>query len=255
MEESYETFEEDVISQRVDSPPQRPSRHIRRPELYATRKLKEEMASVPLQIKAEPKILIREPSFSRSTSTSQPIHTQTATQPEVPWESVTLNRCLFIAITILVLTSGFQRLHEALHGHKVAPDEEEDKYGLIVRRSGALRHRTEPETTLWELMLSWLPDLDDDDEDDEDDEDGDVGIKKRKPKRRRLVKMLGSLRNRPLPEKLLKQRDEKSKGRQAKKLVHKPEDIEEMDASDDKGGHVKNVEPKKNTAEKGNKDI
>ena len=36
---------------------------------------------------------------------------QNVAQIEVPWEGVTLNRCLFIAITILVLTSGCQRLN------------------------------------------------------------------------------------------------------------------------------------------------
>lgn len=234
MNENYETYEEDVVAQRADSVPQRPSRPLRRPEMYATKKLKEEMASVPLQIKAEPKILTREPSFNRSTSMTQPVSALSTTQPEVPWESVTLNRCLFIAITILVLTSGIQRLNEVLHGHRVYTEEDDDKYGLIVRRSG-LRHRTEPETTLWELMVSWLPDLDDDDEDDdEDDEDGNVRLRKRKPKRRRVVKTLSSLRNKPLQDKtLLKQSHERSKGRQAKKSVSRTEDFEEADESTD----------------------
>ncbi|XP_072297419.1 uncharacterized protein [Eucyclogobius newberryi] len=192
------------------------------------------MASVPLQINAEHKILAREPNFSRSTSMPQTVPTQNASQPEVPWESVTLNRCLFIAITILVLTSGFQRLHEALHGHKVTLDEE-DHYGLIIRRSGALRHRTEPEATLWEVILSWLPDLDDDDnDDDDDDEHEEARVRKRKPKRRRIVKTLGSLRNRPLPDKLLKKRESLSKVRQAKKLVGKNEDLGEKNKDNNK---------------------
>lgn len=217
MDESYETFEEDLGPQRVDYPPPKPIRPIRRPEMYATRKTKEEMASGPQQIKAEPKILPREPSFNRSSSIQQSVSTQT----EVPLESVTLNRCLFIVITILVLTSGFQRLHEALHGHGVAFGEEEDEFGLAVRRSGALRHRTKPETSLWEVVLSWLPDLDDDDDDDEEDDDNkDVEIKKRKPKLRTAAKSPSSLRNKQLPgKKLLKQRDCKIKGRQGKKSL------------------------------------
>ena len=36
---------------------------------------------------------------------------QSLSQVEVPFQGVTLNRCLFIAITILVITSGFQRLN------------------------------------------------------------------------------------------------------------------------------------------------
>lgn len=36
---------------------------------------------------------------------------QNLTPIETPWENVTLNRCLFVAISILVVTSGFQKLH------------------------------------------------------------------------------------------------------------------------------------------------
>ncbi|KAK7945738.1 hypothetical protein WMY93_001466 [Mugilogobius chulae] len=239
----YETLEEDLGPQSADSPPQRPqrpSRAIYRPEMHAARKLKEEMASVPLQVKAEPRILAREPSFSRSTCTQQLVSSQNASQPEVPWESVTLNRCLFIAITILVLASGFQKLHEALHGHKVTLDEEEDQYGLILRRSGTLRHRIEPEETLWDVLLSWLPDLDDDDDDDDEDYKYEERVRKRKPKRRRVVKTLSGLRNRPLPEILLKQRKALSNIRQGNKFTEENVDLGEKD--NDQKNSVENVE-------------
>lgn len=46
-----------------------------------------------------------------SASLRKALSIQNLSQIEKPWENVTLNRCLFVAITILVLTSGFQRLH------------------------------------------------------------------------------------------------------------------------------------------------
>lgn len=104
--------------------------------------LLQEMAPLPQQPKAEPKTLPRELSFPRTselllsfptichlhfhlltTNTSSPrsfllsaslhktLSIQNLTQIETPWENVTLNRCLFVAITILVLTSGVQRLN------------------------------------------------------------------------------------------------------------------------------------------------
>ncbi|XP_049888455.1 junctional sarcoplasmic reticulum protein 1 isoform X2 [Epinephelus moara] len=184
MDESYETFEEELWPPRADPPPQKPVRQTRRP-----------VPSAPV-LKAVP--------------------VQNKTQIETPWENVTLNRCLFVAITILVLTSGFQRLHETLRGQGMA---EEEEVGLTVRRSGTLRHRglpPEPETSLWDVMFWWLPDLDDDDDDEDDEEDDDGEVKRGK----RGVKARASsrLRNKPLlDKKLLKQRKGKLKDRRGKK--------------------------------------
>lgn len=46
-----------------------------------------------------------------TVSLRKSLSVQNVAQIEAPWEGVTLNRCLFIAITILVLSSGCQRLH------------------------------------------------------------------------------------------------------------------------------------------------
>lgn len=46
-----------------------------------------------------------------SASLRKALSIQNLSQIDRPWENVTLNRCLFVAITILVLTSGFQRLN------------------------------------------------------------------------------------------------------------------------------------------------
>ncbi|XP_047444370.1 junctional sarcoplasmic reticulum protein 1 isoform X2 [Mugil cephalus] len=234
MEESYETFEEELGPSRADPPPQKPVRPIHRPEMYATRKIREDMAPAPQPPRAEPKTVPRQSSTPKLTSLHKSLSIQNLAEIQ-PWENVTLNRCLFVAITILVLTSGFQRLHETLRGQRAA-EEDEEEAGLMVRRSGTLRHRgqpPEPETSLWEVMFWWLPDLDDEDEE-EDDDDEQVG----RGKSRRGVKARATrgLRNKPLPDKkLLKQRDSKLKGRRAKKAWD--EEIKE------KKGRVKKKEP------------
>ncbi|XP_007574577.1 junctional sarcoplasmic reticulum protein 1 [Poecilia formosa] len=218
MEESYETFEEELWPPRADAPPQRPVRQIRRAsgEMYTARKIREEVPPVSLQPRSEPKLLPKEPSSTKPTFSHKTLSIQNPTQPQTPWENVTLNRCLFVAIGILVLTSGFQKLHETLRGQGTI--EEEEEAGLTMRRSELLRRRgrlPEPETSLWEVMFWWLPDLDDEDEDEEDD---DEEIKRRKSKRGVTRRTSRGLRNRPLPEKkLLKQRDGKLKDRRARK--------------------------------------
>ncbi|XP_062413699.1 uncharacterized protein LOC119209485 isoform X2 [Pungitius pungitius] len=111
MEESYETFEEELRPPRAVPPPQKPVRQIVRTEMNTTRKFKEEILTFSQPARAEPKILPREPSFPRTTALRKASSFQNLTQIETPWENVTLNRCLFVAITILVLTSGFQKLH------------------------------------------------------------------------------------------------------------------------------------------------
>ncbi|XP_026170428.1 uncharacterized protein LOC113135009 isoform X2 [Mastacembelus armatus] len=218
MEESYETFEEELWPPRADPPPQKPVRQIHRPEMYATRKFKEEMAPVPQQQQAGAKTLPREPSFPRTTSLQKTLSIQNLTQTETPWENVTLNRCLFVVITILVLTSGLQRLHETLRGQGTA---EEEEVRLTVRQSGTLRHRgqpPEPETSLWDVMFWWLPDLDDDDEEDEDEEDDDGQVKRGKLTKKATPRASRGFRNKPMPDKnLLKQRGGELKRRGAKK--------------------------------------
>ncbi|XP_071348137.1 junctional sarcoplasmic reticulum protein 1 [Trachinotus anak] len=253
MEESYETFEEEFGPPRADPPPQKPVRQIQRPEMYATRKIREEMAPLSKQPRAELKTLPREPSIPRTTSLHKTLSIQNLTQIETPWENVTLNRCLFVAITILVLTSGFQRLHETLRGQGTV--EEEEEVGLTVRRSGTLRHRgqpPEPETSLWEVMFWWLPDFDD--EDDEEDEDDDGEVRRGRSKKGAMARTSRGLRNKPLTDKkLMKQRDRKLKDRRVKKTrdeetrdkkARDKKDPEEAAGEEDEGDEE--TVPKKN---------
>ncbi|XP_055359840.1 uncharacterized protein LOC114844346 isoform X2 [Betta splendens] len=107
MEESYETFEEELGPPRANPPPQKSVRQSSRAEMYSARKIREEMIPGPRDPRVEPKALAKDASLHTASSLSN----QKLTLMETPWENVTLNRCLFVAITILVLTSGFQRLH------------------------------------------------------------------------------------------------------------------------------------------------
>lgn len=146
-----------------------PSVPERRPELYpGSRAFPDPVSGSP----PSPHPVVTDAPPSAAASLHRALSLQNLSQTEKPWENVTLNRCLFVAITILVLTSGFQKLHgnqappprvsvhpgttrlmfgggggvgltEALRGQR--PLEEEEDAGLKVRRSGALRHRQEVE--------------------------------------------------------------------------------------------------------------
>ncbi|KAM8849320.1 LOW QUALITY PROTEIN: uncharacterized protein AB9W97_021089 [Spinachia spinachia] len=235
MEESYETFEEELRPRAVP-PPQKPVRQIVRTgttpsvsEMNTTRKFKEEMPTFSQPARAEPNIFPRGHSSPRTTALRKASSIQNLTQIETPWENVTLNRCLFVAITILLLTSGFQKLHgkknktESLRGQRAA---EEEDVGLTVRRTGRPRHSRpppEPETTLWEVMLQWLPDLDD--EEDEEDDDADEGqVRMKKSKRGATARASRGHRNKPPPDrKSIKRREETFKEGRAKKDKEKQE--------------------------------
>ncbi|KAM9428916.1 uncharacterized protein ACWYII_019762 [Salvelinus alpinus] len=117
MEESFEMFEEELG--RPEPPPQKPVRQVRRP--------------VPVSLR-------------------KAISPQNLSQIETPWEGVTLNRCLLITITILLLSSGFQKLHETIKGRRAV---EEEEYADALT----------PETSLYEVLFWWLPDFNDEDDD------------------------------------------------------------------------------------------
>ncbi|XP_075877282.1 uncharacterized protein LOC142885064 [Nelusetta ayraudi] len=218
MEESYETFEEELGPPRAEPPPQKPFRQTQRPEMHIKRKVSEEMPPMAQQTKAAARTLPREPSLPRQTSLRKALSIQNLSQIDRPWENVTLNRCLFVAITILVLTSGFQRLNETLRGQVTAELEEEEEVGLRVRRSETLRqrgHPPEPETSLWEVIFWWLPDLDDEEDEDDGDDVEDKGVK---PRRGATARGSRGIRNKPIPDKkLMKRQEGKLKDRRAKR--------------------------------------
>ncbi|XP_041956628.1 nucleolin [Alosa sapidissima] len=201
-ESTFETFEDELGTPLQETTPPKPIRQARRSEMYAAqRRMREEAASNPQQV---PKTIPRETPSSRTNAMSglrRALSMQSLSQVEVPFQGVTLNRCLFIAITILVITSGIQRLHETLRGRR---DVAEEEYGLSLKHSALKKHHhePEPESSLWDTFFWWVADDDDDDE----EEDGGRGRKKKGVRE----KSSRGLRNRALPDKFLLKKGEGS---------------------------------------------
>ncbi|KAL2097113.1 hypothetical protein ACEWY4_006320 [Coilia grayii] len=236
MEEStFETFEEELGTPLQDAPPPKPIRQARRPEMYAQRRMRED-PPVSHQV---PKTIPREPPSSRTNAMSglrKALSMQSLSQVEVPFQGVTLNRCLFIAITILVITSGFQRLHETLRGRRNVVEEEEEESGLSLRHSSLRKHHREPEpkNSVWDTFLWWVADDDDDDE-----KEGGRGRKKRgaqeKPSR--------SLRHRSLPGKsLLKESAGSLRDRRRKRRRGEEEEEERVRGKQEHTKRAKKIE-------------
>ncbi|XP_073705978.1 uncharacterized protein [Garra rufa] len=191
-ESTFETFEEELGKPLQEVPPQKPIRQVRtgaRAEMYAQRRVREE-APIVQQV---PKMIPREHPVSSATSLRKALSIQNLTQIETPWEGVTLNRCLIAAITILLLSSGLQRLHEAVRGRK---DVSEDLIALndrhtVIKKGKITPH--EPDTSLWDTLFWWI-------DDDDDDNEG-------KSKRGTRGRVSKSHRHRTLPDlRLLKKR-------------------------------------------------
>ncbi|XP_029561497.1 uncharacterized protein LOC115157412 isoform X2 [Salmo trutta] len=261
MEKSFEKFEELA---RPEPPPQKP---VRRPgpgpEMYAQERRRTlQERTMPSQqeppvMQQVPKMMPREPSLpARSMSLRKAMSLQNLSQIETPWEGVTLNRCLFIAITILLFSTGFQKLHETIKGGRGVEEEEYD-IALTVRRS-ALRHKVqpqEPETSLYEVLFWWLPEFDDDDNEEEADE-GET--KQGRVKKRVRERSLKGLRSNTTPERKLvkgregktkdkrakRERDEETKGKKKGKQA-KLRDVEKMYEEEEINEEEDEVKPKK----------
>ncbi|XP_029499085.1 uncharacterized protein LOC115114742 isoform X3 [Oncorhynchus nerka] len=206
---------------RPEPPPQKP---VHRPgkEMYTQERRRTlQERTMPSQQEPPvrqqvPKMMPREPSLpARSMSLRKAMSLQNLSQIETPWEGVTLNRCLFIAITILLFSTVFQKLHETIKGGRGVEEEEYD-IALTVRRS-ALRHKVqpqEPEKSLYEVLFWWLPDIDDDNEEEADEGETKQGRVKKRVRERSLK----GLRGNGTPErKLVKGREGKTKDKRAKR--------------------------------------
>ncbi|KAG1932112.1 uncharacterized protein LOC120471362 isoform X2 [Pimephales promelas] len=188
-ESTFETFEEELGKPVQDVPPPKPLRQARtgsRAEMYAQRRLREE-APIVQQV---PKMIPREHPLSGATSLRKALSIQNLAQIETPWEGVTLNRCLIVAIAILLLTSGLQKIHEAVRGRKeeeLTPLHERQN---LIKRGKITPH--EPDSSLWHMLIWWF-----------DDDDEGSGRSKRANRER----VSRSLRHRALPDpRLLKTR-------------------------------------------------
>lgn len=159
--------------------------------MYTQKRTREEAPAV----QQVPKMTTREHPVSSATSLRKALSIQNLAQIETPWEGVTLNRCLIIAISILVLTSGLQRINEALRGHKDEEITAVSERHAVIRRAKLPTH--EPETSLWDTFFWWV---DDDDE----------GSSKRKSKRASQKRTSRGFRHRTVPNlRLLKKRETK----------------------------------------------
>ncbi|XP_052404329.1 uncharacterized protein LOC127950934 isoform X2 [Carassius gibelio] len=191
-ESTFETFEEELGKPLQVFPPQKPVKQTRteaRAELYAQRRVREE-APIVQQV---PKMIAREHRVSSTTtSLRHALSVQSLTQLETPWEGVTLNRCLIAAITLLLLSSALQRIHEAVRGRRDVSEELTalNERHTLIKRGKITPHETD--TSLWEKFFWWI---------DDDDDEG-------KHKRVTGGKVSRGLRHRALTDlRLLKKRD------------------------------------------------
>ncbi|XP_056452666.1 uncharacterized protein LOC130387541 isoform X2 [Gadus chalcogrammus] len=220
MENRYGSSETKIGPSGPEPPPLKPVRHIRRPEMYPSRRMQEQSGASLTQHQPQPvpRAHPRDPSTPRSSPLHKSTSTHNLTQTDTPWESITLNRCLFVAVVILLLSSGLRKLH-ALGGHHATHEEESG----LTRRLGALKHRaiseTQPQSSLWEVVFWWMPDLTD-----EDEESGKIN--RGRSKRRAADKISRSHRNRPLLENLMKPRENKLKDRRRKRTRDDSEKVD-----------------------------
>ncbi|CAL8281541.1 unnamed protein product [Lota lota] len=236
MEDRYGTSGHETGPSGPEAPPLKPVRQIRRPEIYPSRRMQEQSTASLLhhQPPPVPRTQPREPSTPPSTRLHKSTSLQNLSQTETPWGSVTLNRCLFVAIAILLVTSGFRKLHEALGGRRAAHEEE---FGL-TGRLGALKHRaipSQPQTSLWEVVFWWVPDLTDEDEE-------SVKVNRGRSKRRAADTISRSLRNRPLLENLMKPRENKLKDRRRKRTRDDSEEVNAKNKQQEKNSCLKETE-------------
>ncbi|KAL7851132.1 hypothetical protein AOLI_G00214880 [Acnodon oligacanthus] len=208
-ESTFEMFEEELGTPLQDVHPQKPVRQTHRTEKYTQRRVREEP---PIDQKI-PKAVPCEPPVSRTTPLRKTLSLQNVAQIEMPWEGVTLNRCLFIAITILVLTSGCQRLNEVVRGRKDGTDVDGIGTALNVRHTLVRKGRLplpQPETSLWDTFFWWVSD------DNDEEEEGRRG-RSRKVTQERASR---GLRHKAIPNKnLLKGRQDTFKAHSGDQVV------------------------------------
>ncbi|KAG7456825.1 hypothetical protein MATL_G00239920 [Megalops atlanticus] len=214
MEEStFETFEDELGGPLQEEPSSKSVEVIRRPDVHATKKVKEEPLSPQHVPKSAPKEL------SRTTSLRRALSIQNLSQIEGPWQGITLNRCLFVAITILVISSGCQRLHEALKSLRAVDHGKSEEEGLTLRHMNLKEDRAlpqpEPETSLWDTLFWWV--MEDDDDQDEDEESPEGKPKKKEVKGSGDRGASGKEKRRETPGKPLPEKEGRVKEKREKK--------------------------------------
>ncbi|XP_048844946.1 junctional sarcoplasmic reticulum protein 1 isoform X2 [Brienomyrus brachyistius] len=163
-ESTFEMFEEELRSPAQQESAQKPIRHVRRAD---TQSLKRTMENLP---SPQPTPKVTQQGMSPGLSLRRALSLPSLSQIESPWKNVTLNRCLILAITIVLIGSSFQRLYEVLQEwrHKDGP-ELSDPHTLHLRHVSPKQEVSlqQAESSLWDNWFwDWI--LDDEDEDDEE---------------------------------------------------------------------------------------
>ncbi|XP_022534589.1 transcriptional regulator ATRX homolog [Astyanax mexicanus] len=219
-ESTFEMFDDELGTPLQDVPPQKSFRTGRRTgtETYVQRRVREE----PPIVQQIPKAVPREAPISRAMPLRKALSIQNIAQIDIPWEGVTLNRCLIIAITILVVTSGLQRLGEAIRGRKDGSDVDAIDTALNMRHTAIRKGRLpppQPETSLWDTFWSWVSD---------DDDDDDKRGKRGKSRKGAQESSNRGLRHKAIPNRnLLKGRQDRFKARREKAREQDEEETKE----------------------------
>ncbi|KAG7488010.1 hypothetical protein MATL_G00029860 [Megalops atlanticus] len=163
-ENTFEIFEGELGVQLKEEPPPKPVRQLRRADAQSSKRKKEAPPSPRGVPRETPRPLPSPPVLS----------TPELTDEENPWEGVTLNRCLLVAVIIIVISSGVNSVNETLGAFWGSEEGEEPMEDLALTSTG-LQQDNSPEQTessLWDSLFWWSWGSKDDSSDDDDDDDG-----------------------------------------------------------------------------------
>ncbi|KAK6309120.1 hypothetical protein J4Q44_G00205830 [Coregonus suidteri] len=91
-------------------------------------------------------------SESLSMSYESILSIQSLSEVENPWKGITLNRCIVLAIIIVLVSSGVNEVHDALEVFL----EENDLTQMLLGGTDLQPDGTaQPAATLWDSLLSW----------------------------------------------------------------------------------------------------
>ncbi|KAJ7992987.1 hypothetical protein DPEC_G00267770 [Dallia pectoralis] len=76
---------------------------------------------------------------------------QSLSEVENPWKGITLNRCMVLAVTIVLVSSVVNEVHDALSGFV----EETDSSQMLHGGSGQQSDSTKLQASFWESLFGW----------------------------------------------------------------------------------------------------
>ncbi|KAL4658952.1 hypothetical protein GN956_G3367 [Arapaima gigas] len=148
---------------------------------------------------------------------SRSLSIQSLSEVEDPWEGVTLNRCLIVAVVVLVISASIQCLNEALD----AFDREAEELGAVEGGTLSLTPE-EQESSVWDRLFWWRrPSKDEGD--DGNEEQGDA---EEKPRRKKAHGQFVRVKQKEKPWKgiLVEKEDGESRGKREKERWQEDEE-------------------------------